>query len=102
MGGYRRNAWVVIAEIRNQSPFRICDATLVVAVARDAGTVQTFVAGRLQFLYFSMSGYCAAEVSDMHIREWLLLAWTSRLQVCDEAKVQCGVLADEDSEQHQA
>ena len=49
-----------------------------------------------------MSGCGAAEVSDVHIREWLLLAWTSRLQVCDEAKVQCGVLADEDSEQHQA
>ena len=49
-----------------------------------------------------MSGYGAAEVPDMHLRERVLLAWTPRLQVCCEAKVQCGVLADEDSEQHQA
>ena len=49
-----------------------------------------------------MSGCGAAEVPDMHLRERVLLAWTPRLQVCCEAKVQCGVLADEDSEQHQA
>ena len=37
-----------------------------------------------------MSGCGAAEVPDMHLRERVLLAWTPRLQACDETKVQCG------------